>query len=526
MPPFVPGFTITGVTSSNAIGTQWGAVRRLDGRHCVLEIIPVPDVRQALEVAARQIADYDQIDGTHLVRRHAAIAVGDGAVALVLDEVGGGTLSQLLGSRGQLTCGETVTTVAPLLKTLADLHAADIVHGGLGPGNVLFTGDGRPLIGSLGESSLVARPVSGTPRTGGGGFLAPELVDGGEPRPASDVYAMAALAWFCLTGGSPGPEDGRPSLSSLRPEAPALLVEVVTACLSADPGARPSAGEAAVAVFDSAPAESVALAPLADPAAEITRRIRAAALAVADPAPSGFLARHRTGLTLGTVALLLIAALAGGAAWLSGRLSADAGPVAARSVAQPSGQPVTVPTTAPGGQQPTRALATMPATMRRATPAVTRAAKPARTAAAVPERTAQNPADVLTVAGSPQSAPVALLQALVDARALAYLTRDPALLDLVYAPGASKAEVDRANIATALKNGGTYLGLAFVVHEVAFLDGTADTARIRASIVTAAYRTGQPDGRTIPHVQEILGPCIFSLSLTTDGWRVLALTVS
>ena len=59
---------------------------------------------------------------------------------------------------------------------------------------------------------------------------------------------------------------------------------------------------------------------------------------------------------------------------------------------------------------------------------------------------------------------------------------------------------------------------------MAFLDGTSDTARIRATILTPAYQTGQPDGRKIPHAQEILGPCIFSLSLTPDGWRILALT--
>jgi hypothetical protein len=118
-----------------------------------------------------------------------------------------------------------------------------------------------------------------------------------------------------------------------------------------------------------------------------------------------------------------------------------------------------------------------------------------------------------------------LLQALVDARALAYAARSPALLDLVYAPGAPKADVDRGNIATALKNGGTYLGLSFVVRDAAFLDRTSDTARIRAAIFTPAYKTGQPDGRKIPHAQEILGPCIFTLSLTPDGWRILALTV-
>jgi len=127
---------------------------------------------------------------------------------------------------------------------------------------------------------------------------------------------------------------------------------------------------------------------------------------------------------------------------------------------------------------------------------------------------------------APRMAAVSLLQALVDARSLAYVARNSALLDLVYAPGAARADVDKGNIATALKNGGTYLGISFVVKDVAFLGGTSGTARIRATILTPAYTTGQPDGRKIPHAQEILGPCIFSLSLTPDGWRILALTTS
>jgi hypothetical protein len=127
--------------------------------------------------------------------------------------------------------------------------------------------------------------------------------------------------------------------------------------------------------------------------------------------------------------------------------------------------------------------------------------------------------------GSPRTAAAELLQALVDARALAYIARSSALLDLVYAAGATRAAVDRGNIATALKNGGTYLGLSYTIKDAAFLDGTSGTARIRATILTPAYDTGQPDGRKIPHAQETLGPCVFSLTLTPDGWRILGLTV-
>jgi hypothetical protein len=135
-----------------------------------------------------------------------------------------------------------------------------------------------------------------------------------------------------------------------------------------------------------------------------------------------------------------------------------------------------------------------------------------------------NVTDVVMAHDSPRVAAAGLLQALVDARALAYLARNSDLLDLVYAPGATRAVVDQANIAAALKNGGSYLGLAFVVKDVAFLDGTSDTARIRATILTPAYETGQPDGRKVPHRQDIVGPSVFALRLTPDGWRILILT--
>jgi len=51
-------------------------------------------------------------------------------------------------------------------------------------------------------------------------------------------------------------------------------------------------------------------------------------------------------------------------------------------------------------------------------------------------------------------------------------------------------------------------------------------ARIRATIITSAYQTGQPDGRKVAHAQEAVGPSVFTLSLTRDGWRILGLTLA
>ncbi len=438
------------------------------------------------------IAVLPQIESEHLVRLHDAIALPDSSLALVVDAVSGGTLARALVARGRLTPGETVTTIAPLFAALAELHDVGVVHGNLAPGRILFSENGRPLIADLGVAALLGWPPD--PGDVTSGVVAPELVGGAVPSSASDVYALAAIGWLCLTGALPAAEGTRTSSTTVRPGTPARLVEVLASCLSTDPAARPAAGAAAVEVFDAAAAERVRLGSVADPAADITRRIRDAAVAAPTVASPPNRARNRRSVVIAAIALLMASAVGLSGTWFLRLRPVDGQPLAGH----------------PGG---VRSLA-LPS----------RTSSPATTPHVAPAKTPQVVTDVVTSTDSPRNDATGLLQALVDARALAYVARTPALLDLVYAPRATRAAVDRSNIATALKNGATYLGLAFVVRDAAFLDGTSDTARIRATIVTPAYETGQPDGRKVSHPQETVGPSVFTVSWAPDGWRILRLT--
>ena len=470
----------------------------------MLRLIAVHDVSEARAQSLQTMAVLGGIDNEHLVRQHAAMALAEDALAMILDQAPGGSLAQLVAGRQYLTSGETVTTVAPLFGALADLHAAGAVHGDLSPSSILFSADGRPLIGDLGVARLLGRSAVG-PADPAARFMAPEVVNGAAPSPASDVYSLAALGWFCLSGAQPGLALTGPPMNTLSPGVPPRLVEVLTACLSIDPTARPSARAAAIEVFESAAAEPVVLTSLSDPATEITRRIRATAAPVPVLATTSTRSRLHRPLLVAGLALLVAGAVGGGATWALSQspMAGQAG--ANRSSAEQRATPArtTTPKMTPPRTTPSRSATTSPA----------RQSAPARFV------------DLMTDPGSPRVAASGLLQALVDARALAYAARNPVLLDLVYAPGATKAGLDRSNLETALNNGATYLGLAFVVKDAAFLDGSSTTARIRATIVTPAYETGQPDGRKIPHPQETVGPAVFTLSLTRDGWRILALTV-
>jgi hypothetical protein len=470
-------------------------VRHLDDEQFVLRLIPVHDVSGARAQALQTMSVLDRIDNEHLLRQHAAMALVEDALAMILDQAPGGSLAQLVAGRQHLTSGETVTAVAPLFGALADLHAAGAVHGDLSPSSILFSADGRPLIGDLGVASLLGRSAVG-PADPAARFMAPEVVNGAAPSPASDVYSLAALGWFCLSGAPPGLALTGPPLDTLSPGVPPRLVEVLTVCLSIDPTARPSARAAAIEVFESAAAEPVVLTSLSDPATEITRRIRATAAPAPVLVPASTRSRLHRPVLIAGLALLVTGAVGGGATWALRQSPMADQTGANRSSAEPR--------TTPPQTTPSRSATTSPA----------RETAPVRVV------------DLMTDPGSPRIAAAGLLQALVDARALAYAARNPVLLDLVYAPGATKAGVDRSNLETALHNGATYLGLAFVVKDAVFLDGSSTTARIRATIVTPAYETGQPDGRKIPHPQETVGPAVFTLSLTRDGWRILALTAT
>ena len=466
-------------------------VRTHDDRQLVVKILRVADVTEAKAQATHLMGVIRRIDNEHLVRQHSAIALADGTLALVLDEVAGGSLAHVLRGRRTLTPGEAITTIAPLFSALADLHAAGIVHGGLTPEKILFTEDGRPQMIGSGVAGLLGRS------TGLGdepsGFVAPELTEGADPSPASDVYAMAAIGWFCLTGAPPVPAAEGEGLT-VESETPPRLVQVLSSCLCADPTARPSAGEVTAEVFDASRPEPVHLGSMSDPAAEITRRIRATAVSAPAIASRSTGQRYPSALIIGVVALFVVLALVGGSTWFLRLRHVAAQPVSDNQVA------------------------------------VLAAAQPSSTAlmAEVPRAPSATSApritDVVTAPDSPRVAAADLLQSLVEARALAYAARDPALLDLVYAAGATKAVADRSNIATALKNGATYLGLRFVAKDVSFLDRTSDTARIRATIVTPAYRTGLSDGRKVAHQQEVVGPSVFTLELASDGWRILRMT--
>lgn len=66
-----------------------------------------------------------------------------------------GGLPQLLTERDSIAVGEAVTILAPIANTVAELHAAGVVHGGLQPSKVLFDDAGAPVLVGFGGAQLL-----------------------------------------------------------------------------------------------------------------------------------------------------------------------------------------------------------------------------------------------------------------------------------------------------------------------------------------------------------------------------------
>lgn len=145
---------------------------------------------------------------------------------------------------------EVVQLLLRLLQVIGYLHDQHLVHGDLTPSNVLVTADGAPMLIDLGLAAYVDETVPLGFR-GTLGYAAPELLRGGVPTTASDLYGFGALAYACLTGRAPFTPQDPAALayvplvsvplppSSLRPALAGPIDEVILDLLARDPDERP-----------------------------------------------------------------------------------------------------------------------------------------------------------------------------------------------------------------------------------------------------------------------------------------------
>ncbi|GAA2777246.1 serine/threonine-protein kinase [Kitasatospora sp. CM 4170] len=170
---------------------------------------------------------------------------------LVTAYVPGPSLQQVVRENGPLPVRTVLLLMGGIAEALQAIHSVEVVHRDLKPANVLVAGDGPRVIDFGIARAADATALTGTGyRIGSPAFMSPEQAQGRPVTPATDVFALGALAAYVAGGTAPfgdGPDTAvlyrvvheQPELEGV----PADLRELVLRCLAKSPEDRPKPAE-------------------------------------------------------------------------------------------------------------------------------------------------------------------------------------------------------------------------------------------------------------------------------------------
>jgi len=217
---------------------------RLPGKHWALKELVCPE--PGLVKEARRNFERE----AHMLSalRHRSLPVivdyfseGD-STYLVMEEVEGRTLAQVIDDDGPASEGEALRWALEIARVLDYLHSQDppVIFRDLKPENVMVTED-RHL--KLIDFGLARHFDPGkhrdTEAIGSVGYAPPEIwEDAGQTDARSDVYSLGATMYFVLTGRPPSPVYGTHRLAPYRPDLGKELEALVLRCMEPEPEAR------------------------------------------------------------------------------------------------------------------------------------------------------------------------------------------------------------------------------------------------------------------------------------------------
>jgi serine/threonine protein kinase len=128
----------------------------------------------------------------------------EGTSYLVTEYVHGTTLDKLIN--GPMSLAEVVKRLTPIAAAIDHAHQHGVLHRDVKPSNIFVTEDGVPILGDFGLARMAQSDthltqtgtIIGTPA-----YMAPEQCEGLPASPATDVYALATIAYQMLTGDLP-----------------------------------------------------------------------------------------------------------------------------------------------------------------------------------------------------------------------------------------------------------------------------------------------------------------------------------
>lgn len=244
------------LVGAGAMGRVYLALHDDLQRHCALKVLsPRRGICDA-EYVARFLHEGQaaaSLIHPNIVTLH-AVGQKAGTHFLEMEYIPGRSLQQLIREEGPLPADRALRLTTMVADGLAAAHRAGIVHRDVKPDNVMVTRSGIAKIGDFGLAKRVLTSGSGSLDNvicGTPNYMAPELFQGHDASPASDVYALGLCLFQMLIGKLPwqdssltqlarcGRQEAVPNIRDLRPELSLEVAECVALMTAPNPRDRP-----------------------------------------------------------------------------------------------------------------------------------------------------------------------------------------------------------------------------------------------------------------------------------------------
>src|SRR3954468_24655048 len=252
------GYRVEGVLGQGGMGVVYEATQLSLNRTVALKLLAgqLGDDPAFRERFRREGLLQAQIDHPNIVTVYEAGDTDEG-LFLAMRLVRGPNLKDMIVSR-ELDAGRSLRILAPVADALDAAHAEGLIHRDIKPQNILVSGRDHAYLADFGLTKAPGeKSLTKTGQfVGTLDYISPEQIRGQGASKLSDIYALAAVLYECLSGVVPYPKDSEaavlyahmseepPSLTETRPELPAPLDAVIRKAMSKNPDERQrSAGE-------------------------------------------------------------------------------------------------------------------------------------------------------------------------------------------------------------------------------------------------------------------------------------------
>ncbi len=246
------GYRIDGILGQGGMGVVYEATQLSLDRVVALKVLAshLTEDITFIQRFQREGQIQAKIDHPNIVTVFDSGKTDDGFF-IAMRLVRGPNLKDMIVSR-ELDPGRTMRILTPVADALDTAHQAGLIHRDIKPQNVLVGGRDQAYLADFGLTKATGdKSLTKTGQfVGTLDYISPEQIKGDHATTASDVYALAAVLYECLTGVVPFPKDSEaavlyahmadppPEVTKERPDLPGQLDQVLVKAMDKDPANR------------------------------------------------------------------------------------------------------------------------------------------------------------------------------------------------------------------------------------------------------------------------------------------------